>query len=103
MGALPPQPARRTSQHLGAILTAVAVVALLVVIGAGYGIAGSVTAGNKLTAANNAIDAASSHRGAFDNAPSTLDLQRSDAKAFQPHAIHCPDGRGPAVDHHRQR
>ena len=83
MGPPPPPPARRTSQHLGTILTAVAVVALLVVIGAGYGIAGYVTAGNQLTAANKAIDAASSHRSAFDSAPSTFDLQRSDAKAFQ--------------------
>jgi len=58
------------------------VVALLLVLGAGYGIAGYVTAGNKLTAANRAIDAANSHRSAFDNAPSTFDLQRSDAKAF---------------------
>ena len=76
-------PARRSSEHLGTILTAVAVVALLLVIGAGYGVAGYVTAGNKLTAANRAIDAATSHRSAFDNAPSTFDIQRSDAKAFQ--------------------
>ena len=81
MAAAPP-PARRSSQRLGTILTALAVVALLLVIGAGYGIAGYVTAGNKLTAANRAIDAANSHRSAFDNAPSTFDLQRSDAKAF---------------------
>ncbi len=81
MAAAPP-PARRSSQRLGTILTALAVVALLLVLGAGYGIAGYVTAGNKLTAANRAIDAANSHRSAFDNAPSTFDLQRSDAKAF---------------------
>ena len=80
--AAPPPPARRSSQRLGTILTALAVVALLLVLGAGYGIAGYVTAGNKLTAANRAIDAANSHRSAFDNAPSTFDLQRSDAKAF---------------------
>ncbi len=81
--AAPPPPARRSSQNVSTILTAVAVVALLVVIGAGYGVAGYVTAGNKLTAANRAIDAATSHRSAFDNAPSTFDIQRSDAKAFQ--------------------
>ena len=81
--AAPPPPARRSSQHIGTILAAVAVVALLLVVGAGYGVAAYVTSGNKLTAANGAIEAASSHRSAFDNAPSTFDLQRSDAKAFQ--------------------
>jgi hypothetical protein len=59
------------------------VVAVLLVVGAGYGIAGYVTAGNKLTTANRALDTATSHRAAFDNAPSTFDLARSDAKAFQ--------------------
>ncbi len=81
--AAPPPPARRSSQNVSTILTAVAVVALLLVIGAGYGVAGYVTAGNKLTAANRAIDSTASHRSAFDNAPSTFDIQRSDAKAFQ--------------------
>ena len=58
-------------------------VALLLGLGAAYGIAGYVTAGNKLTAANAAIDTTTSHRSAFDSAPSTFDIQRSDAKAFQ--------------------
>jgi hypothetical protein len=79
----PPPPARHSSRQLWTILTAVAVVALLLMVGAGYGVAGYVTAGNKLTTANAAIAAATSHQSAFDSAPSTFDLQRSDAKAFQ--------------------
>jgi len=81
--AAPPPPAPRSSGNLWTILTAVAVVALLLVVAAGYGVAGYVTAGNKLAAANKAIDSATSHRSAIDNAPSTFDLQRSDATAFQ--------------------
>ncbi len=81
--AAPPPPARRSSRQLWTILTAVAVVALLLVLGAAYGIAGYVTAGNKLTTASGALDTATSHRAAFDNAPSTFDIERSDAKAFQ--------------------
>ncbi|HYR53461.1 MAG TPA: hypothetical protein VEQ13_00940 [Methylomirabilota bacterium] len=81
--AAPPPPARGSSRQLWTILTAVAVVALLLVVGAAYGIAGYVTAGNRLTTANRAIDTATSHRAAFDNAPSTFDIERSDAKAFQ--------------------
>jgi hypothetical protein len=81
--AAPPPPARRSSRQLWTILTAVAVVALLLVVGAAYGVAGYVTAGNKLTTANRAIDTVTSHRSAFDNAPSTFDIERSDAKAFQ--------------------
>jgi len=68
---------------LWTILTAVAVVALLLVVGGAYGIAGYVTAGNKLSSANTALGTTTSHRSAFDNAPTTFDLQRSDAKAFQ--------------------
>jgi len=74
---------RRSPRNLWTILTAVAVVAVLLVVGGAYGVAGYVIAGNKITAANRAIDAATSHRSGFDNAPSTFDIQRSDAKAFQ--------------------
>jgi hypothetical protein len=81
--AAPHPRAAGSSRQLWTILTAIAVVALLVVVVAAYGIAGYVTAGNKLTAANRAIDTTASHRSAFDNAPSTFDIQRSDAKAFQ--------------------
>ncbi len=76
-------PARRSSRQLWIILTAVAVVALLLVVGAAYGIAGYATAGSKLTTANRALDTAGSHRAAFDKAPSTFQIDRSDAKAFQ--------------------
>lgn len=46
-------------------------VALLVVIGGGYGVAGYVSASNRLTAANRAVSAAVDHRQSFDAAPSS--------------------------------
>lgn len=64
-------------------MSAIAIVALLVVIGAGYGVAGYTTASNKLNAANRAIDTTVAHRNAIDEAPATFDLQSSDAKTFK--------------------
>ncbi|HEV2217159.1 MAG TPA: hypothetical protein VGV88_06260 [Candidatus Dormibacteraeota bacterium] len=79
----PTPPARGSSRRLWTILTAIAIVAFLLVIAGGYGIAGYVTAGGKIGSANSAIDGVASHRSTFDSAPSTFDIQRSDAKAFQ--------------------
>lgn len=64
----------------------IGIVALLLVLGGGYGVAGYVSASNRLTTANHAVSAAVGHRKAFDDAPSTFTNSSSDATSLRPDA-----------------
>ena len=68
-------------------MAVIAAAALLLVITGTYGIAGYFSAGSRLTSASNAIDVALAHRDAFDNAPTTLELDAPDARTMQSDAL----------------
>lgn len=58
-------------------------VALIVVLGGGYGVAGYVSASTRLSTANHAVAGAVAHRQAFDDAPSTFVDQAADAASLR--------------------
>jgi len=64
-------------------MAVIAGVALLLVIGGTYGVAGYFSASNRIGNANHALEIALAHRDAFDNAPSALELDAPDAKTMQ--------------------
>ena len=64
-------------------MAVIAAVALLLVIGGTYGVAGYFSASSRIGIANQVLDVALAHRDAFDNAPSTLELDATDATTMQ--------------------
>jgi hypothetical protein len=64
-------------------MAVIGAVAVLLAVGGAYAVAGFASASSKLTNANRAIDAAVSHRTAFDDAPSAFEGQSADAGTLQ--------------------
>lgn len=78
-----PLPHRQSSPQVWAIIAVVAAVAMLLVIGGTYGVAGYFSASSRISHANQVLDTALAHRDAFDNAPSALELDAPDSKTMQ--------------------
>ena len=79
----PPPAPRASSQRLWVVIAVIGVVALLLMIGGGYGVAGYVSASNRLNTANHAVAGAVAHRKGFDDAPSTFVGQSGDASTLR--------------------
>ncbi len=65
------------------MMAIIAAVAVLLVIGGTYGVAGYLSASSRIGNANHALDVTLAHRDAFDNAPIELGLDAPDSKTMQ--------------------